>query len=586
MKKNIIVIFLLFIFIVGIFNGCYKTSLIKYNVFSKNGVTHFGNGYLYWDDGVPFLSVEGTPYEMGLQYGVLLKKQLNKVYSQLDHLEKSIFRNLPVYLRPLIGIFISVKLIFIKHSLSAEFKDELRGISDGSGVSYEKLLLISMLPEIFNFSCTSFVKIVKGHLIHGRNFDYYFPMIGKNPLVIRYNPTNSVSYTLIGCVGYTGAYTGMNDYGITITVDASPIAHSNVKFALPVTYQVRRVLENAKSMSDVEKLFKGYRSVKGWMVIVGDSSGKSASVFNIAGDKVSETKMNNNEIFVTNTFIDDKFAHKYMALSDAESASSVCRYERISALIGNINSVKSALNALSDFQFYNYGNVLGAGDVTVNNEGTLQTVVMDPVNNSIYFSSSSEGMYSGFDKVIKVDSTFKNYPIVYKKPDPILERKEFIQFAEWFRKAEVYYLEGNYKEAFNLVKDIEKPNLMQLEGEENVAEKIGCLKKDITLIKKADYLIDKYPEYILPYIVKAKVLFANKRYKDTITTCNLALKTRIKPLFYETEVYYLLARSYEKIGNIADAKQFANLCVKIINNYAKGKKELRMLTEINKILQE
>ncbi len=587
MKKKIIIVFLLIALSASLLNGCSVLATKQYKVtFTEDGVAHFGAGYLYWEYGVPFLSVKGTPYEMGLQYGVLLKSKLNTIYSQLDHLEKSIFRNLPIYLRPLIGMFIFVKLILIRRSLSPEFKEELRGISDGSGVSYRRLLLISMLPEIFNFSCTSFVKNVNGRLIHGRNFDYYFPMIGKNPLVVRYSPVNGIPYTLVGCIGYTGGYTGINDYGLTITVDAAPVVNSNVKVALPVTYQVRRVLESARNIKETENLFKGYRSVKGWMVIVGSESEKSAVVFNVAGDRISETKMKNGKIFVTNTFIDRNFAHKFMALSDAESASSVCRYQRMSFLIKSINSVEGALTALSDFEFYNYGNVLGAGDVTINNEGTLQTVVMDPFNKSIYFSSSSEGMYSGFDEVIKVSSDFSTLPVIYRDKNIVLDTQAFKGFSRWFEKAETYYLEGNYKKAYELVKDINRPNLMQLEGEEDVAAKLGILKEDKNLIKKSDYLIKKYPDYILPYLVKAKVLFADNSYKDVIKVCDSALSAKISPLFFKSEIYFLLACSYEKIGDLPKARQFATICRDIINTYAKGKKELKMLTDMERILKK
>ncbi len=588
MLKKIIVFLLIFLIGSGFLTGCDSVSIKQYKVtFSKSNVARFENGYLYWKEGVPFLYLKGSSYDMGLQYGVLLKDRINFVYSKLDHLEKSVFRNLPVYLRPLISIFIFAKLIYIKHSLPDEFKNELKGISDGSGVSYNRLLLVSMLPEIFNFSCTSFLKIVNGRLIHGRNLDYYFPLIGKNPLVVRYVPSGKVPYTLVGCVGYTGAYTGMNDYGITLTVDAAPIVNTNKESALPVTFEIRNILENARSFSDVEKFLKNYHSIKGWMVIAGSSREKKGAIFNIAGKNVSETPMKNGEIFITNTFADKDFAHKFMSLSDAESASSVCRYERFSRLIGRINSVNGAIEALSDIQFYNYGSVIGAGDVTVNNEGSLQSVVMDPSNHSIYFSSSSAGMYSGFDKFIKADAFFKDSPVLYKEPNyKILDSSYFKNFSKWFARAEIYYLEGNYKKALSLVENINEPNLMQLEGEEDVAEKLGILRNNVNLAKKADFLIEKYPEYIMPYLVKAKVLYASDKYAQVIDTCNQALKTYIKPLYFETEIYSLLALSYEKTGKTDLAKRNAKWVTNLIKSYAIGPKELKILNEMKEILNK
>ncbi len=585
MKRKVIVLALLVAISTSFSSGCAPHTGGEYQILNPApGITQFENGTLLVKYGVPFLSVSGNPYEMGLQYGVLLKDRLVSVYSDLDHLEKSVFRNLPLYLRPLISIFIFAKLIWIKHSLPDEFKEELRGISDGSGVSYNKLLLVSVLPEIFNFSCTSFIKIENGKLFHGRNLDYYFPMIGKNPLVIRYNPKGKIPYTLIGCVGYTGGYTGINDRGITVSVDAAPIVNPDRSAAVPVTFQVRRILESAKNMQDVRKLFQNYRAVKGWMVIVGSAKEKTGSIFNIAGSRISETHAGPNGIFVTNTFADKNFAHKYMALSDAESESSVCRYKMFSSLFKSINSVQSAINALSNYDFFEYGSVIGAGDVTVNNEGTLQTVVMDPSDNAVYFSSSSEGMYAGLDKSIKFSpADFENVSI-YKEASPKIREKSFVSFAKWFSKAEVYYLEGNYKKAFALVKDIKHPNLMQLEGESAVAEKLGILEKDGALIEKADYLIKKYPDYSMPYLVKAKVLFAKKKYKEVIRICSDALKTKICPLYEKAEILSLLAESYAGTGDKQNAKHYARSCVSILNGYAKGKKELEIYAKMKLIL--
>jgi hypothetical protein len=44
----------------------------------------YGNGSLAYFDGVPFLKLAGSNYEMGLQYGVLMKERLQAMAASQD----------------------------------------------------------------------------------------------------------------------------------------------------------------------------------------------------------------------------------------------------------------------------------------------------------------------------------------------------------------------------------------------------------------------------------------------------------------------------------------------------------------------
>jgi len=73
----------------------------KYQIEIKDGVKHFGEGSVTYREGIPFIYLKGDSYEIGLQYGVLLKEEMNSFYTDLDSLENAMMAN--VYNKPWLG---------------------------------------------------------------------------------------------------------------------------------------------------------------------------------------------------------------------------------------------------------------------------------------------------------------------------------------------------------------------------------------------------------------------------------------------------------------------------------------------------
>ncbi len=581
-RRALIILLVVSILVVPLY-GCSSRSHEEYfKVKISNGIKSFDNGSLKYGYGIPVLTLKGTHYEVGLEYGVLMKDELQSVYEQLGEIEKAILRNFPVYMKFFVKVLVFVKLFLIKSRLSKNYIDELNGVSDGSGVPFNQLLIASFIPELFTFSCTSFIKNINGHLIHGRNLDYYFPLIGENPIIVRYLIDGEIPYTTVGCVGYLGAFTGMNDDGITITVNAAPTVDPDDGKGKPITFEVRDLLARSKSLSDISTNLRDYHSIKGWMLTIGSNQEKKALVYNIAETHLKPTLMDGNKIFVTNTFIDDEFAHKYMSLHEAGSASSVSRFMMAERLINNVNSIETAVDFLSNTDFFSHKNTIGAGDVTLNNEGTLQSVVMDPSNFDIYFSST--GMYAGFSDFYKFD--VKNNVIsLYKERNIIVSSDNFEQFTSWFKKVELLYLEGDFKGAYEFTKNKHIDYLMQLEGMFDVIKRLKLLdKKGALLLDSADRLINEYPDYALPYLIKAKIFFAKKDFKSAAFYGEKSLKAKIIFLYMKADALSVVAESYYKLHKIDLARQYARESKNLIEQYAIGTHEKKILSGLNRIL--
>ena len=197
-------------------------SETTYRTEFKEGVTYFDQGYLQYREGIPFLHVKGSPYQIGLQYGVLLRKEMLNFYTEADSVEKTmlarIYNASPWYKKILISAFTPFiktwKVKSFKERVPEEYMDQLKGISGGSGIPLEKILSVTFGPDLY---CSSFIFKSTDKLIHGRNADQSISFMGKYPLIAHYNKDGKYSYIDIGIVGVPFVCTGINEHGLTLS---------------------------------------------------------------------------------------------------------------------------------------------------------------------------------------------------------------------------------------------------------------------------------------------------------------------------------------------------------------------------------
>ena len=157
---------------------CEASSETKYQIEIKDGVKYFGEGYVTYREGIPFIYLKGDSYEIGLQYGVLLKEKMRSFYVHMDNFENAkmakLYQESPWYMYVLIKIsapfVVKKKLNSFKNRVPEDYLVQLRGMSEGSGVPLNQILKVTFIPDFV--SCSSFIKNVEGRIIHGRNSDH------------------------------------------------------------------------------------------------------------------------------------------------------------------------------------------------------------------------------------------------------------------------------------------------------------------------------------------------------------------------------------------------------------------------------
>ena len=216
-------------------------------------------------NGIYFIEVSGTPYEMGKQHGVALKDQIIDAVADYKASVKKLFGEE------------NAQLIFYWVLNEAKFKqdiekqipnviEELKGIADGAGVSFDDVLLTNMFEEVYEAAPsrfglkpinaprqggTSFTVASGKKRFSGQNMEYSGNLQGKQ-LVIRYQYSNRQLLTY-GFVGQIGGV-GVNSNGLSVFVTTLPQGKKREQDGLGSTFVRRMLLEQNSVDSAIAKL--------------------------------------------------------------------------------------------------------------------------------------------------------------------------------------------------------------------------------------------------------------------------------------------------------------------------------------------
>eukprot|EP01104_Vermistella_antarctica_P001315 TRINITY_DN1136_c1_g1_i1.p1 TRINITY_DN1136_c1_g1~~TRINITY_DN1136_c1_g1_i1.p1 ORF type:complete len:445 (+),score=107.23 TRINITY_DN1136_c1_g1_i1:158-1492(+) len=277
------------------------------------------NGKLYTVGGgvngttLRILHVYGTPYEQGFAQGTLLKEALTGFYDNLwDYLEEQVEEavpKLPAWLAQILANYGLEAALQATADITAKytgdyFFEELRGISDASGVSYSRMLQIHMIGELTKGGCSMYgawgnATTAEEPLLQLRALDWDVDGPYKDyPMITVYHPVNSSyghTFANIGFVGWIGSVSGMSstqmgisEIGVTFP-DASFGKES--RFGTPFTFLLRDILQWDETLDDsIDRITTAHRTCD---LILGVGDAKlgefrgfeySASVANVIDD--------------------------------------------------------------------------------------------------------------------------------------------------------------------------------------------------------------------------------------------------------------------------------------------------------------
>ncbi len=551
-------------------SGCSSVKHVKkYDIEVKEDIRYFGNGYLEYKESIPFLHLKGEPYEVGLQYGVLLKDGVREINDYTKGLIAESQKRLPwytkIFSKIFTGYFLNRKIGSLKKRLPQSYLDEFRGMSDGSGVPLKDILFTAFLLEMGGGGCSSFIVKDDHRIVHARNLDLNIEVLAKHPVIVDYNLKDRLQYVSVSCVGVPFVLTGINEQGLSYSINLVEASEPYDGKDFNLFLEFNRIIETCKNFNEVDSVLKDIRPRSGWLLIIGSKIDNSGAVYDVLGDSFVRNDIEKRDIYAANMFISTNMMRRHQSIYATEhwNTARLDKYEELSQKDKEHNIVDEAIRILSNSDFYEYNDRIPQTIATINNNMTLQSAVLDIDSNAIYFSYHP--YYAPWSRWMKYDYE-TNDVTLYKEADQRLNHPDVINFVELFEESKML----NWKKKSEMKEfaiQVEKSGLENLWALRELSRLYNEIGDDTKAKEITDRIILKYPDVVWGYSYEGYLLKQKKNYQDAINYYQKALDAQINTDYERAHHYSELAFLYDLIGKRAESKAYATKAIDLYKSY-------------------
>ena len=228
---------------------------------------------------LPILYLKGNPYELGLQHGKLMSKEIKLAKEEIyRYLAKK--GKVPLIAKPVAKWILTRTWKKMEPFVSYDEWMELKGLAEGSGLSMKDVKRLHAIPDFIESMCTNgvyFGSATKdGKLIHIRNLDWIREMgVHRFAAIILYEPQWGARYANLGYYGFIGSLTGVNENGISVgQVGADSIDES--LHGTPMPFLLKRILMRSDSLEDAIAIITKSKRTSSFNYVFGDALNKKA----------------------------------------------------------------------------------------------------------------------------------------------------------------------------------------------------------------------------------------------------------------------------------------------------------------------
>lgn len=408
--------------------------------------------------GLWIMYLKGSPYERGIANGKLAK---SLIYRQEKAFVNQIRKIIPsdFYLH-----FLKYFIYWFNRDLdsyvSLENKQEIYGISksashefDFIGSSYQRMLnfhsahdIGHALEQLSLVGCTSFgawgSSTADSSLILGRNFDFYMgDEFARDKIVCFEQPDTGHAFMMITWGGMTGVVSGMNEEGLTVTINA---ARSKIPLSarMPISLLAREILQYASDINQAYAIARKRLTFVSESLLIGSASDGRAAIIEKSPYKTYLLETKGTSILCTNHFQSAEFAQDPMNRENIRDNASLYRYRKLQEDICRESPLTIEKTAL----ILRDRSGLGGTDIGLGNEKAINqliahhSVIFNPERRLVWVSTVpwQLGAYKCFDlrkifhnfadsvRGVEIDERGKEVP-----PDIFLKSAGFKAFTEF-----------------------------------------------------------------------------------------------------------------------------------------------------------
>ncbi|WP_245752748.1 C45 family autoproteolytic acyltransferase/hydolase [Chitinophaga arvensicola] len=358
------------------------------------------------NSGLYEMYVEGAPFERGVingkLSGELIRRQEDVFVAQFSKMVPSTF-----YLH-FLKYFIGWFNRDLADHVPEEFKEEIYGESfsaspnyDYIGTNYARLMNYHAAHDIGHalqgmmlVGCTSFGtwndQSADSNLIIGRNFDFYMgDAFAEEKMVVFYHPEKGHNFMFVTWGGFTGVVSGMNDKGLTVTINAAKTSVPTAA-ATPVSLVAREILQYAKNINEAWEIARKRKMFVSESFLVGSAEDNKAVIIEKTPEGMDMYSSGKNFITCTNHFQGDSLGILASNKLQIKESASEYRYERLTELMkeNGPNTVQKTVSILRDRGGLHNANIGMGNEKSINQLIAHHSIVFEPKKGLVWVSTA------------------------------------------------------------------------------------------------------------------------------------------------------------------------------------------------------
>ena len=358
------------------------------------------------ESGLYELYVEGDPFERGVANGKLTREL---VHRQEVVFTEQIHRLVPSnFYLGILKYFVGWFNRNLQDNVIREYQLEILGVSyaasaefDDIAPPYQRILNYHAAHDIGHalqnmslVGCTAFAtwdsESEDSTLIIGRNFDFYVgDDFARDKIVAFYKPSEGHKFMMVTFGGMTGVLSGMNDQGLTVTINA---AKSDVPSAsaTPVTLVTREILQYASTIQEAYDIIAKRKMFVSESFLIGSAKDGKASIIEKTPEDIDFVEARNNFILSTNHFLGQKLGMTQLNQIHVRTSASPYRYKRLSELLtrNGTNSVEKTAKILRDQRGINDKDIGLGNEKAINQLVAHHGIIFQPEKKRMWLSTA------------------------------------------------------------------------------------------------------------------------------------------------------------------------------------------------------
>ena len=517
------------------------TSRIKH---SENHYSLGKNQVYQNEQGIWELYLEGDALERGVANGSLTRELIHhQEIAFMNKLQEMVpSESYRGFLKSIVSWFNRKMYLHVPE----EYKQEIYGVSrygleryDDFAPAYVRMLYFHgahdighALQDLMLVGCTSFAawdsKTTDGELILARNFDFYAgDEFGEQKIAAFVNPDTGHKFMMYTWGGFIGAVSGMNEKGITVTINAGK---SRMPFMAktPISLLAREILQYASTISEAIEIASKREVFVSESIMVGSGDEKKAVLIEVSpADFGVYEVQNSDELICSNHFRSAPYLDDKRNLKAIKESHSKYRYDRMQELVAGANKIspQKAVEILRNRDGLGNKKIGYGNEKAINQLLAHHGIVFKPKERKVWISSNpyQMGEFVAYD-LDEVFQRFQNGLVngSVAEKDLNIPESDFINSESFHEYEEFRRLEREVKESISI-------------GEHQVP------------FESAKKLIQLNPDFWEAWFLAGKIYYEKEDYKNAVIHFKQAKKREVTTIPDMEMIDKMIRKSYRKL---------------------------------------